>query len=103
MYAHARFAVQNPSPALLLPDNAIQIDAKGIRVFLVNSNGKIEVRPVTLGRGFGTKSEILRGIQPGDRIVQNPTGDLHEGLNVNVQPSDSQAAGQSPNSRSRAE
>jgi RND family efflux transporter MFP subunit len=73
MYAHARFAVQNPTPALLLPDNAIQIDAKGIRVFVVDSSGKIQVKPVTLGRDFGTKSEILSGMAAGDRVVQNPT------------------------------
>ncbi len=93
MYAHARFAVQNPTPALLLPDNAIQIDAKGIRVFVVDSSGKIQVKPVTLGRDFGTKSEILSGMAAGDRVVQNPTQDLHEGMTVSVQPVDNQTAG----------
>jgi len=93
MYAHARFALQNPTPALLLPDNAIRIDAKGVRVFIVDSSGKIEVRRVTLGRDFGTKSEILSGIAAGDRVVQNPTDDLHDGLIVSVQPSDGQAGG----------
>jgi membrane fusion protein, multidrug efflux system len=93
MYAHARFAVQNPTPALLLPDNAIQIDAKGIRVFVVDSSGKIQVKPVTLGRDFGTKSEILSGMAAGDRVVQNPTQDLPEGMIVSVQPVDNQTGG----------
>jgi len=93
MYAHARFALQAPAPALLVPDNAIRIDAKGSRVFVVDSNDKIEVRPVTLGRDFGTKSEILTGISLGERIVQNPTDDLHDGMVVSVQPSDNQSGG----------
>jgi membrane fusion protein (multidrug efflux system) len=85
MYAHARLALQNPTPALLVPDNAIQIDSKGVRVFVVDANNKIEVRPVVLGRDFGSKSEILSGIGVADKVVQNPTEDLHEGMIVSPQ------------------
>jgi len=85
MYAHARLALQNPTRALLVPDNAIQIDSKGVRVFIVDASGKIEVRSVVLGRDFGSKSEILKGIDVTDRVVQNPTEDLHAGMSVSVQ------------------
>ena len=88
MYVRARFALQTPTRALLLPDNAIQIDSKGVRVFAVSSIGKIESKSVTLGRDFGTKSEILSGIGPADRIVQNPTDDLQEGMIVDTQRAD---------------
>jgi membrane fusion protein, multidrug efflux system len=93
MYAHARFALQSPAPALLIPDNAILIDSKAVRVFVVDPSGKIQVKPVTLGRDFGTKSEILSGISTTDKVVQNPTDDLHEGLVVSVQPDDNQTGG----------
>ena len=85
MYAHAKFALKNPTPALLVPDNAILIDSKGSRVLVVDSSDKIQVKPVTLGRDFGTKSEILAGLNPTDRVVQNPTEALHEGAVVSVQ------------------
>jgi RND family efflux transporter MFP subunit len=88
MYAHAKFALQNPTRALLLPDSAIQIDSKGVRVFVVDSNGKIQVNPVELGRDFGTKSEIVSGITVGDKVVRNPTQDLRVGMTVTVQPAD---------------
>ncbi len=88
MYVHAKFALQTPTPALLLPDNAIQIDSKGVRVFVVDSSGKIEAKSVTLGRDFGTKSEILSGIGVADRVVQNPTDDLHQGMIVDTQRAD---------------
>jgi membrane fusion protein, multidrug efflux system len=93
MYAHARFALQNPAPVLLIPDNAILIDSKGVRVFVVDPSGKIQVKPVALGRDFGTKSEILSGISTTDKVVQNPTDDLHEGMVVGVQPPDNQTGG----------
>ena len=85
MYANAKFALKNPTSALLVPDNSILIDSKGPRVLVVDSSDKIHVKPVTLGRDFGTKSEILTGLDATDRVVQNPTQSLHEGMNVSVE------------------
>jgi membrane fusion protein, multidrug efflux system len=85
MYAHAKFALKNPTPALLVPDNSILIDSKGARVLVVDSSNKIRIKPVTLGRDFGTKSEILGGLDATDRVVQNPTEALHEGMIVSVE------------------
>jgi RND family efflux transporter MFP subunit len=85
MYAHAKFALKNPTPALLVPDNSILIDSKGSRVLVVDSSDKIHVKPVILGRDFGTKSEILDGLDATDRVVQNPTQSLHEGMIVSVE------------------
>jgi RND family efflux transporter MFP subunit len=85
MYAHAKFALKNPTPALLVPDNSILIDSKGTRVLVVDSSNKIRIKPVTLGRDFGTKSEILGGLDAADRVVQNPTEALQEGMPVSVE------------------
>jgi membrane fusion protein, multidrug efflux system len=85
MYAHARFALPSPTTALLIPDNAILIDAKGSRVVVVDPSNKIHIKPVKLGRDFGTKTEILSGLDAQDRVVQNPADDLHEGMPVSIQ------------------
>ena len=85
MYANAKFALTNPTPALLVPDNSILVDSKGPRVLVVDSSDKIHLKQVTLGRDFGTKSEILGGLDPTDRVVQNPTEALHEGMIVSVE------------------
>ena len=84
MYTHAKFALKNPTPALLAPDNSILIDSKGPRVLVVDSSNEIHVKPVSLGRDFGSKSEILAGLEASDRVVQNPTEALHEGMIVSV-------------------
>jgi multidrug efflux pump subunit AcrA (membrane-fusion protein) len=73
------------APALLIPDNSILIDSKGARVLVVDSSNKIRIKPVTLGRDFGTKSEILGGLDATDQVVQNPTEALHEGMIVSVE------------------
>jgi membrane fusion protein (multidrug efflux system) len=38
-----------------------------------------------LGRDFGTKTEILSGLDAQERVVQNPADDLHEGMPVSIQ------------------
>jgi membrane fusion protein (multidrug efflux system) len=43
------------------------------------------VKSVTLGRDFGTKSEVLGGLDGTDRVIQNPTEALHEGMIVSVE------------------
>jgi membrane fusion protein, multidrug efflux system len=85
MYAHARFSLPSPTAALLVPDNAILIDAKGPRIVIVDSSDKIRMKPVQLGRDFGTKTEILSGLDAQDQVVQNPADDLHEGMPVSIQ------------------
>jgi membrane fusion protein, multidrug efflux system len=85
MYAHARFSLPSPTAALLIPDNAILIDAKGSRIVVVDPSNKIHIKPVKLGRDFGTKTEILSGLDARDRVVQNPSDDLHEGMPISIQ------------------
>jgi hypothetical protein len=43
------------------------------------------VARVKLGRDFGTKTEILSGLDPQERVVQNPANDLYEGMPVSIQ------------------
>jgi membrane fusion protein (multidrug efflux system) len=85
MYARATLSLPNSTPLTYLPDNTILIDSKGTRVATVDASHKIHFKEVTLGRDFGAKSEILAGLDPGDMVVQNPTDDLREGMEVSVQ------------------
>jgi membrane fusion protein (multidrug efflux system) len=83
--AHARFSLPSPTTALLIPDNAILIDAKGSRIVVADSSNKIRIKSVKLGRDFGTKTEILSGLDAQDQVVQNPADDLHDAMPVSVE------------------
>ena len=85
MYAHVTLSTPEPHPLLYGPDNTILIDSKGTRVATVDAAHKIHFKEVTLGRDFGTKSEIVSGLAPSDLVVQNPTDDLQEGMIVTLQ------------------
>jgi hypothetical protein len=46
---------------------------------------------VKLGHDLGDKVEILSGLDPAEPLVANPSGSLHEGAEVKVQPQPTEA------------
>jgi len=46
----------------------------------------VQLRPITIGRDYGTTLEILGGVDMSDRVVINPADSLEEGQPVRVAP-----------------
>ncbi len=68
-----------PAPAgVLVPAEAVRGDGAGAVVF-VYANGKVERRPVTLGRSVGAHRQVLQGVRDGERVVLSPPTSLKEG------------------------
>jgi len=44
----------------------------------------MHLRPLTIGRDYGTTLEVLQGIEAADWIVLNPADSLDDGQEVNV-------------------
>jgi len=87
-----------PLPAgtgLTAPTNVLLFRGEGTRVAVVDAQGKVQLRPVTLGRNFGEAIEIVDGIGPRDRLVLNPSDSLADGdaVAVNAAADDAAAAG----------
>jgi len=85
MYAVVTFPPvtgSGPGP-LLIDGNAIAIRHDQSEVATV-VDGKIHFVPVTIGRDFGSATEILSGLRAGDVIVVDVTDDVVEGAAVQV-------------------
>jgi multidrug efflux pump subunit AcrA (membrane-fusion protein) len=52
-----------------VPDSAITTDATRRVLNVVSGGGRIEVRPITIGRLFGQFREITDGLRPGDLVI----------------------------------
>ena len=81
-YATVRFKVQRPNPPLLVPQNALLIDANGVRVAAVDSDGTLHYRPVQIGRDFGNHVEVLSGVGATDVLATGLTANIAEGSRV---------------------
>ena len=53
---------------------------------MVGSDGKVQLRPITIGRDYGTTLEIVGGVDVNDRIIVNPSDSIEDGQQVNVAP-----------------
>ena len=83
-YAQVHFAVQIKAVPLSVPVNALLFRGEGTRAAVVGSDGKVRLKPVVIGRDYGTEVEILSGLDPSDSIVLNPSDSLEDGQEVNV-------------------
>ncbi len=75
----------NTDPPLTLPSNTLLFRAQGLQVGVVGPDGKVELRPVQVGRDFGQTVEIRGGVTPADKVIANPTDSLVTGVKVRVQ------------------
>lgn len=69
LYVRVRLAQAQASQAITLPQQAVTRSAKGDTVMVVNSEGKVAPRPVTLGNQQGGRWVVLAGLQAGEQVM----------------------------------
>ena len=58
-----------PTPSLVIPQSALQIDQAGPFALVVNNEKKVEVRRLTLGRAAGAEMTVEKGLNEGDLVI----------------------------------
>jgi len=83
-YAQAHLQVKVTGARLAVPVNALLFRSEGLRAVVVDANHKTHLKPLTIGRDYGTTLEVLQGLDVNDWIVLNPADSLDEGQEVHV-------------------
>jgi RND family efflux transporter MFP subunit len=83
-YAQVHLLVKVTGERLQVPVNALLFRSEGLRAVVIDENHKTHLRPLTIGRDYGTALEVLQGLDANDWIVLNPPDSLEEGVQVNV-------------------
>ncbi len=83
-YAQAHLQVKVSGARLAVPVNALLFRSEGLRVVVVDANHKTHLKPLTIGRDYGTTLEVLQGLDATEWIVLNPADSLDEGQEVHV-------------------
>jgi len=81
-FAHAEIITNDSKMAVTVPNNAI-VTFAGIEKVLVVQNGKALEKPVTTGRRNGEFTEIVSGVNVGEKVIVDP-GNLQTGQDVQV-------------------
>ncbi|MGE5055503.1 MAG: efflux RND transporter periplasmic adaptor subunit, partial [Acidobacteriota bacterium] len=95
-FGEVHFAVGSNVNKVTVPVNAMLFRSEGPRLAVVDGNGRIQLRPINIGRDYGTSLEILGGVSTQDRVVINPPDSLEEGQQVNIAESSPGHQGQQP-------
>ncbi|WP_412754485.1 efflux RND transporter periplasmic adaptor subunit [Legionella donaldsonii] len=89
-YTEVHFNMPLSSKLIRLPVNTLIFRAQGLQVAVVNKNNKVDLRPITVSRDFGTEVEVNTGIQVGELVILNPPDALIAGQEVKIASKDNE-------------
>lgn len=83
-FAEVQFHVPSDAKDLRIPATALVFGKHGIEVARVNTDNRVEMRPVVLGHNLGSDVEVHGGVDLADRLVDNPQESLSQGDQVRI-------------------
>jgi RND family efflux transporter MFP subunit len=89
-YVFVHFMLPGRAQSVTVPANALLFRSEGLRVGVVR-DGKAVLVPITIGRDYGDRVEVVSGLHPSDQIIVNPSDSLIDGTAVRL--ADSEPAG----------
>ena len=85
MYSSAR-VIFSQGDAIVVPDTAVlKQQGSGVRtVYVLKSDGTVELRIVEVGRHIGSEYVLLSGVQAGEKVIVSGQSLLRSGIKVEV-------------------
>jgi RND family efflux transporter MFP subunit len=71
-------------PSFELPANVLLFRGDGLHVATVGPDDRVVMKPVSIGRDFGSAVEIVTGLKASDQVILNPPDSLTDGVAVHV-------------------
>lgn len=95
-FAEVHFQLPPNSEVYHIPTSALVFRQHGLEIATVGSDDKVQLKSITPGRDLGTEIEVLSGLEPSDRVIDNPPDSINTGDLVRV-------AGEAPNDAKTAQ
>jgi RND family efflux transporter MFP subunit len=83
-YALITLQVNDNTGILTIPSNALLFRSEGATVGVVDADGKVEIRKITINLNLGDKLEISQGLSETDQVILNPSDSLANGIPVKI-------------------
>lgn len=83
MYANTMMKLAASTNVVTIPVEAVVIQGGQNVVYVLGSNNRVHIRPVTVGIEGQKLAGISSGLEPGDRVILGGQGNYHEGETVN--------------------
>ena len=100
-YCNVHFEIPADPNLVRIPSTALVTGDQGMQVATVDGNDTVVFKSVQLGRDLGDSVEVVAGLSPSDRIINNPPETLSAGDAVRVAAATPAAAAASSSTASR--
>jgi RND family efflux transporter MFP subunit len=90
-YVQVTFKFAGDSLYLTIPENTLIFRREGAAVGIVDANGRVEIRKITIYQDFGDKLEISNELSVRDQVILNPPDSLANGMTAKIAPTHSEA------------
>ena len=95
-YAAVRFGIPADPDQLRIASSALVVGEHGVRVATLDAENRVKFKPVVIAKDFGREVAIASGLDPHDRLVDNPPATLADGDQVRIVTPAADAAPASP-------
>ena len=92
-YAEVHLKLPSAQSTYILPVNTLLFRSEGLRIAVVEDQQHAALKPITMGRDFGSEAEVIAGLDGNESIILDPPDSIVDGQVVRVaRAQDSQAA-----------
>ncbi|CAN7377262.1 efflux RND transporter periplasmic adaptor subunit [Caulobacter sp. LjRoot300] len=91
-YAQVTFGLASAATTTQVPATALLFRHDGPTLAVVGPDSRVRLRPIKIARDLGTQIEVGAGVNPGDRVIDNPPEALVDGDMVKIAALPSEAA-----------
>ena len=83
-FVNVRLGLRTIADAVTVPSAAVQQGTKGTFVYVIDGEGLARRREITLGPSDGERTQVLRGVKAGERIVLEGFDSVKDGEKVKI-------------------
>lgn len=92
-FVNLKLAMGNPDEAVVVPQSALQVDQQGIYVFIVDKDGKAQIRRIQTGPTKGAEVAVTQGLNEGELVIVEGIQKVRPGQAVKASPPQASANG----------
>jgi membrane fusion protein, multidrug efflux system len=82
-FVYADFLGKAPEKMLLIPREALNESTQDVSVYIADK-GRARLRPITVGSSFGSKVQVIKGLQPGSEVIISGQINLRDGAFIQI-------------------
>lgn len=83
-YAKVRLTAPVDRQSFMIPSTALVFQEHGTQVAVVTEDARVHLKPITVSKLMDKVVEVEEGLSAHDRVVNNPSAALHEGITVRI-------------------